>query len=209
MLEQVQGILPKNISCIYIRQSSPLGLGHAVLCARPVIGNEPFAVILADDLMDTKPGSPNVLAQMVEVYEREGKNLVAVQNVPHASTNKYGIVSVEPYKPRLERITQIIEKPTPGEAPSNLAVAGRYVLNSSIFEHLAGIVKGAGGEFQLTDAISALLKVEPVMAYRYFGTRYDCGSKIGYLKANVALGLKHPDVGQEFSEYLDEITSTD
>ncbi|MBS1186019.1 MAG: galU [Burkholderiaceae bacterium] len=208
LLEQVQNILPKHISCVYIRQPSPLGLGHAVLCAKPVIGDEPFAVVLADDLMDPKPGTPNVLAQMVGIYDREGTSMVAVKNVPHASTSKYGIVSVDPYKPKLERITQIIEKPAPEHAPSNLAVVGRYVLNSSIFAHLEGLGKGAGGEIQLTDGISALLAAEPVMAYRYAGRRYDCGSKIGYLKASIALGLKHPDVGQELSEYLDEITSS-
>ncbi|MBS1169681.1 MAG: galU [Burkholderiaceae bacterium] len=208
LLEQVQNILPKHISCVYIRQPSPLGLGHAVLCARPVIGDEPFAVVLADDLMDPKPGTPNVLAQMVDIYNREGTSMVAVKNVPHASTNKYGIVSVDPYKPKLERITQIIEKPAPHLAPSNLAVVGRYVLNSSIFAYLEGLGKGAGGEIQLTDGISSLLTTERVMAYRYSGRRYDCGSKIGYLKASIALGLKHPEVGQELSEYLDEISSS-
>lgn len=209
LLYQVQNILPKNISCIYIRQSAPLGLGHAVLCAQPVIGDEPFAIVLADDLMDPKPGAPNVLAQMLAIYDQEKTNLVAVQNVPRASTGKYGIVNVVPYKPKLDRITQIIEKPDPNEAPSNLAVVGRYVLNSSIFGYLAQLGKGAGGEIQLTDAISAMLDTEAVMAYRYSGRRYDCGSKIGYLKATVALGLKHPDVGREFSEYLDELTSSD
>lgn len=209
LLQQVHNILPKNVSCIYIRQPAPLGLGHAVLCAQPVVGNEPFAVLLADDLMDAKPGTPNVLSQMLAIYEQEEVSLVAVQNVPRPSTDKYGIVSVVPYKPKLERITQIVEKPKPSEAPSNLAVVGRYVLNSSIFDYLTGLGKGAGGEIQLTDAISAMLATESVMAYRYSARRYDCGSKIGYLKATVALGLKHPDVGREFSEYLDEITSTD
>jgi UTP--glucose-1-phosphate uridylyltransferase len=209
LLDEVQGILPPNVSCIFIRQGAPLGLGHAVLCARPVVGDEPFAVLLADDLMDTKPGMPGVLSQMLDVYSREGTSLLAIQNVPRAETSKYGIVSVTPYQTRLEQVAGIIEKPQPQVAPSTLAVVGRYVLNASIFAYLENLGKGAGGEIQLTDGISALLKSEPVMAYRYSGQRYDCGSKLGYLKATVALGLKHPEVGAEFSEYLDELDQVD
>lgn len=209
LLNQVRNIIPREISCVYIRQPEPIGLGHAVLCAKPVVGNDPFAVILADDLMDAKPGGPNVLKQMIEIYEQEQASLIAVQTVPHETTGRYGIVSVTPYKPRLERITSIVEKPLPSMAPSNLAVVGRYILNNRIFDCLTGLGEGAGGEIQLTDGISLLLQSEQVMAYRYAGRRYDCGSKIGYLKATVALGLKHPEVGQEFSEYLDELTSTD
>ena len=209
LLDEVQGILPPNVSCIFIRQGAPLGLGHAVLCARPVVGDEPFAVLLADDLMDTKPGTPGVLSQMLDVYSREGTSLLAIQNVPRAETSKYGIVSVTPYQTRLERVAGIIEKPQPQVAPSTLAVVGRYVLNASIFAYLENLGKGAGGEIQLTDGISALLKSEPVMAYRYSGQRYDCGSKLGYLKATVALGLKHPEVGAEFSEYIDELDQVD
>ena len=209
LLDEVQGILPKNVSCIFIRQGEPLGLGHAVLCARPVVGDEPFAVILADDLMDAKPGGPGVMAQMLEVYAQEGTNLLGVQNVPRAETNKYGIVSISPYKAKLERVTGIVEKPAPQAAPSTVAVVGRYVLNASIFKYLEGLGKGAGGEIQLTDGISALLKTEPVMAYHYAARRYDCGSKLGYLKATVVLGLKHPEVGPEFSDFIDELDQAD
>jgi len=209
MLESIQGFLPKDVSCIFIRQSAPLGLGHAVLCARPVVGDEPFAVILADDLMDSKPGGPMVLAQMLEVYEREGTNLLAIQNVPRASTDKYGIVSVTPYQTKLDLVSSMVEKPAPQDAPSTLAVVGRYVLNSSIFSCLELLGKGAGGEIQLTDGISALMKTEPVMAFHYAGRRYDCGTKLGYLKATVALGLKHPEVGAEFSDYIDELTQAE
>jgi UTP--glucose-1-phosphate uridylyltransferase len=209
MLNEIQKIIPDNVTCIFIRQAAPLGLGHAVLCARPVVGNDPFAVILADDLMDAKPGGQGVMAQMVDVYAREGTNLLAVQNVPRAETNKYGIVSVTPYLSMLDRVTSIIEKPAPKVAPSTLAVVGRYVLNSSIFDHLAKVGKGAGGEIQLTDGISMLMNAEPVMAYHYSARRYDCGSKLGYLKATVALGLKHPEVGAEFSEYIDELSQAE
>lgn len=205
LLKEVQSVIPKNISCIFIRQGEPLGLGHAVLCARPVVGEEPFAVLLADDLMDVKSGSQGVLAQMLDVYSREGKNLLAVQNVPHATTGQYGIVSIAPYQNRLERVTGIVEKPAPKDAPSNLAVVGRYVLNASIFRCLEGLERGAGGEIQLTDGISMLMKTEPVMAYRYAARRYDCGSKLGYLMATVALGLKHPEVGSAFSDFIDEL----
>ncbi len=209
LLEELRSVVPKNISCIFIRQAEPLGLGHAVLCARPVIGNEPFAVILADDLMDAKAGGPGVLTQMLEVYAREGSNLLAVQTVPRANTSSYGIVSVVPYQDKLELVTGIVEKPTPQKAPSTIAVVGRYVLNASIFDYLEGVGEGAGGEIQLTDGISALMKHERVLAFHYAARRYDCGSKLGYLKATVALGLKHPEVGPAFSEYIDELTQVD
>ena len=206
LLNEVQQILPKNVSCIFIRQAAPLGLGHAVLCAKPVVGREPFAVILADDLMDAKVGMPNVMAQMIEVYEREGASMVAVQTVPREETNKYGIVSVSSYKSKLDRVNSIVEKPAPKVAPSTLAVVGRYVLNNSIFDYLEKVEKGTGGEIQLTDGISMLMQTEPVLAYHYSARRYDCGSKLGYLQATVALGLKHPEVGTAFSEYIDEIS---
>lgn len=205
LLERVQNILPKNVTCIYIRQSEPLGLGHAILCAKPAVNDEPFAIILADDLMDVKAGTPNVLQQMLQVYEEEQANVVAVQEVPRENTYQYGIVSVSDHKPRIGRMTSIVEKPKPEEAPSTLAVVGRYVLSSNIFDHISESNKGAGGEIQLTDGIESLLKTEPVVAYSYRGRRYDCGSKVGYLKATVALGLKHPDVGEEFAEYIDEL----
>jgi UTP--glucose-1-phosphate uridylyltransferase len=205
LLEVVRNAIPKHVNCIYIRQSAPLGLGHAVLCARPIIGDEPFAVLLADDFMDVEPGQAPVLAQMTEMFSREGASLLAVQDVPRSETGQYGIVSVSSYKNGLERIGGIIEKPAPGVAPSTLAVVGRYVLSAKIFECLDGLGKGAGGEIQLTDGIAALLQSEPVLAYRYTGTRYDCGSKLGYLKATVAMGRKHPEMGQAFSDYLEQI----
>ena len=205
LLELVRKAIPKHISCIYIRQSAPLGLGHAVLCARPVIGDEPFAVLLADDFMDVDPGQAPVLAQMTNIYTEEGASLLAVQEVPRADTRQYGIVSATPYTRSLEKVEAIVEKPAPEQAPSNLAVVGRYVLNNRIFGFLEKLGKGAGGEIQLTDGIAALMQAERVLAYRYAGRRYDCGSKLGYLKANVAMGLKHPDFGGEFSEYLEQI----
>ncbi len=202
LLEFVQNVIPKHVNCIYIRQSAPLGLGHAVLCARPVVGDEPFAVMLADDFMDVEPGQPPVLAQMTEIFAREGNSILAVQDVPQAETRQYGIVSATPYQPNLERVNAIVEKPAPENAPSTLAVVGRYVLSNRIFEYLENLGKGAGGEIQLTDGIAALMQSEPVLAYRYSGQRYDCGSKLGYLKATLAMGLKHPETGQAFSDYL-------
>lgn len=205
LLNVVRNAIPKNINCIYIRQSAPLGLGHAVLCARPVIGDDPFAVLLADDLMDVDAGQKPVLAQMTAMYEQEGTSLLAVQDVPRAETGQYGIVSGVPYKPALERVNGIVEKPAPEAAPSTLAVVGRYVLDNKIFDCLEATGKGAGGEIQLTDGIAALMQTEPVLAYRYSGKRYDCGSKLGYLQASVAMGLKHPVVGEPFAKYLDEL----
>jgi len=202
LLEVVQNVIPKHITCIYIRQSSPLGLGHAVLCARPVIGNEPFAVLLADDFMDVESGQLPVMAQMTEIFSKEGATMLAVQNVPRIDTRQYGIVSVSPFQSNLERVSSIVEKPSPESAPSTLAVVGRYVLSNKIFDCLEGIGKGAGGEIQLTDGIAALMKSERVLAYRYAGQRYDCGSKLGYLKATLAMGLKHPETGKELSEYF-------
>ena len=202
LLELVQNVIPKNINCIYIRQPAALGLGHAVLCARPVIGDEPFAVLLADDLMDPDPGCPSVIAQMMHRYQEEGASIIAVQDVPREFTNQYGIVSGTHYKDRMEKVFGIVEKPAPKDAPSTLAVAGRYILSGKIFSYLEKLGKGSGGEIQLTDGIAALLKDEAVFAYRCAATRYDCGSKLGYLKATVALGLKHADVGEEFASYL-------
>jgi UTP--glucose-1-phosphate uridylyltransferase len=204
LLEVVRNAVPKHINCIYIRQSAPLGLGHAVLCARPVIGDDPFAVLLADDFMDVDEGRLPVLAQMTDVYSREGSSILAVQDVPRAETRQYGIVSATAYKPDLELVNGIVEKPAPEKAPSTLAVVGRYVLTNRIFDYLEGLGQGAGGEIQLTDGIAALMKSEQVLAYRYAGRRYDCGSKLGYLKATVAMGLKHPQLGNAFAEYLDQ-----
>jgi UTP--glucose-1-phosphate uridylyltransferase len=205
LLEFVQNVIPKNVNCIYIRQSAPLGLGHAVLCARPVVGDAPFAVLLADDFMDVEPGVKPVLAQMIDAYAQEGGSILGVQDVPRAETRQYGIVSAQPYKPNLEKVNAIIEKPTPEEAPSTLAVVGRYILSGAIFDHLARIGKGAGGEIQLTDGIAALMQQEQVLAYRYTGQRYDCGSKLGYLKATLAMGLKHPETGAAFAEHLKQL----
>lgn len=202
LLGLVRNVIPKNINCIYIRQSAPLGLGHAVLCARPVVGNEPFAVLLADDFMDTEAGTKPVLAQMTDVFQREGHSILAVQDVPRAETKQYGIVSATAYQPQLELVNAIVEKPQPDVAPSTLAVVGRYVLTNKIFNYLETLGKGAGGEIQLTDGIAALMQAEKVLAYRYDGQRYDCGSKLGYLKAMVAMGLKHPETGAAFTDYL-------
>ena len=208
LLKLVQEVLPSSVNCIYIRQQQPLGLGHAVLCARPIVGDDPFAVILADDFMDVRQGQSTVMQQMVEVYEREEKSLLAVQHVPRESTQQYGIVASSPYMQNLELVNTIVEKPKPEEAPSNMAVVGRYILNGSIFNYLAGLGKGSGGEIQLTDGIAELMKHEKVLAYRYHGRRYDCGSKIGYLKATVAMGLKHPEVMKEFNDFLSALNVT-
>ena len=199
LLDLVQGMLPRGVSCIYIRQPEQLGLGHAVLCAKPVINDEPFAVVLADDLID---GEPPVVKQMVEVFAREGRSILGVQEVPRSQTGAYGIVRASRIDERLESVEAIVEKPRPEAAPSTLAVIGRYVLTPRIFHHLERVTPGAGGEIQLTDAIASLLTEERVLAYRFQGTRYDCGSKLGYLQATVALGRKHPEVGASFSEWL-------
>jgi UTP--glucose-1-phosphate uridylyltransferase len=205
LLDLVRNVIPKNVNCIYIRQPAPLGLGHAVLCARPIVGNEPFAVLLADDFMDPAPGSKPILAQMADVFNREGHSILAVQDVPRAETRQYGIVSAAAYKENLEQVNAIVEKPQPDVAPSTLAVVGRYVLTGRIFDYLETIGKGAGGEIQLTDGIAALMRDQKVLAYRYDGQRYDCGSKLGYLKAMVAMGLKHAETGPGFAEFLKTI----
>lgn len=202
LLETVRNVIPKHVNCIYIRQSSPLGLGHAVLCARPVVGNDPFAVLLADDFMDTAEGHKPVLAQMTDLYTYERSSILAVQDVPREQTRQYGIVSAAPYRPNLELVSGIVEKPQPADAPSTLAVVGRYVLSASIFGYLETIGKGAGGEIQLTDGIAALMQAERVLAYRYAGQRYDCGSKLGYLQAMTAMGLKHPETAEGFRASL-------
>ncbi|KAF1048835.1 MAG: UTP--glucose-1-phosphate uridylyltransferase [Herbaspirillum frisingense] len=202
LLETVQNVIPKHINCVYVRQAEPLGLGHAVLLAKPLVGDEPFAVLLADDFMDVEAGQKNVMAQMTEMFEREGKSLLAVQDVPRLDTRQYGIVSGSEYADRLELVSGIVEKPAPEVAPSTLAVVGRYVLTPAIFERLENIGTGAGGEIQLTDAISALLAEEQILAYRYEGQRFDCGSKLGYLKAAVAMGIKHSEVGSNFAHFL-------
>jgi UTP--glucose-1-phosphate uridylyltransferase len=202
LLEFVRNMIPKNINCIYIRQPEALGLGHAVLCAYPAVGDEPFAVLLADDLLDAIPPAPPVMKQMVDIYNYYRSSVIGVQQVPPEDTKSYGIVDSKPMTESLEQILRIVEKPKPEEAPSTLAVVGRYVLTPRIFHYLRQIGKGSGGEIQLTDGIAALLVEEQVLAYRYAGTRYDCGSKLGYLEATVAFGLRHPEVGQDFAAML-------
>ena len=199
LLDVVQGVLPAGCRCIYIRQPEPLGLGHAVLCAQPVVGDEPFAVLLADDLIDA---DPSVTAQMARRYAAEGCSILGVMEVPREQTASYGIVSPERAGAELSAVRALVEKPRPESAPSTLAVVGRYVLAPRIFECLATVQPGSGGEIQLTDAIAALLAEERVMAYRFSGRRYDCGSKLGYLQATVELGLKHAEVGAGFARYL-------
>lgn len=200
LLASIQGIVPKGVSCIYIRQGEPLGLGHAVLCARPAVGNEPFFVHLADDLI---AGDPGCLAQMADEYEDHGGSVVAVETVPHEDTSSYGIVAVD--ESARNRITQIVEKPAPEDAPSNSAVVGRYLLAPEIFDKLENTGRGAGGEIQLTDGIADLLNDSAVYAYSFTGVRYDCGSKLGYLQATVAYGLEHPDTGERFRKHLKDI----
>ncbi len=199
MLEFVRNLLPKNINCIYIRQPEALGLGHAILCSRPVIGDEPFAVLLADDLLD---GEPPVMKQMVDVFDYYRCSVVGVLDVPLADTRSYGIVKSAAVAERVERIEAIVEKPNPEEAPSTLGVVGRYILTPRIFHHLENVTPGSGGEIQLTDGIASLLREEQVLAHRYQGKRYDCGSKLGYLQATVEFGRRHPEVGADFTNYL-------
>jgi UTP--glucose-1-phosphate uridylyltransferase len=200
----IRSVLPSYASCLYIRQSAPLGLGHAVLCARPAVGNEPFFVHLADDLIEAEVP---VLQQMAATYEERGGSVLGVEEVPRRDTDKYGIVEVEPGDGIVSRIKSIVEKPKPEAAPSTLAVVGRYLLSASIFDELEQIGQGAGGEIQLTDGIARLLKREAVYAHRFSGRRFDCGNKLGYLQANVEFGLAHPALGRPFREYLRGLTS--
>jgi UTP--glucose-1-phosphate uridylyltransferase len=199
LLATVRGILPAGVHCVFIRQPDALGLGHAVLCARPLVGDEPFAVILADDLIDAQPA---VMTQMVERYSYYRRSVIGVQNVAPEDTDQYGIVRCGSALNDVHQIDGIIEKPSPAEAPSTLGVVGRYILSPRIFDHLATAQPGKGGEIQLTDAIASLLRQEQVLAYQFKGTRYDCGSKIGYLKATIAFAMSHPDVSEEFIAHL-------
>ena len=202
LLRLVQSVVPKHVNCIYIRQAEPLGLGHAVLCAKPVIQDEPFAVILADDLID---GSTPIIKQMVDVFAKHQCSILGVQDVPRAHTKQYGIVSSTNLEMNVERVHGIVEKPKPEVAPSTLAVVGRYILTPRIFHHLENIQPGAGGEIQLTDGIAELIKEEQLLAYRFSGIRYDCGSKLGYLQAQVSFGLKHPELRHDFAAYLQTV----
>jgi len=199
LLKLVRNIKPAHVNCVYVRQPEALGLGHAVNCAASLVGNEPFAVVLADDLLDHQPG---VLKQLVGLYEHYRSSVVAVETIAPAQSRSYGVVAGNPAGDRLTKMSQIVEKPAPEKAPSNFGVVGRYVFTPSIFKHIDQLTPGAGGEYQLTDAIQSLLKQEAVYAYAYEGVRYDCGSKIGFLKATVELALRHPETAEEFKQYL-------
>ncbi|MEK6348039.1 MAG: UTP--glucose-1-phosphate uridylyltransferase GalU [Burkholderia sp.] len=201
LLDLVRSIKPANVDCFYVRQPEALGLGHAVLCAEKLVGDNPFAVILADDLLD---GQPPVMKQMVDTFDHYHSSIIGVEEIPPSDTRSYGIVDGKEWEDSIIKLSGIVEKPAPEDAPSNLGVVGRYILKPRIFEHLRSIKPGAGGELQLTDAIEALLADEQVLAYKYQGTRFDCGSKLGYLKATVEFALRHPEVRDEFEQYLRE-----
>ena len=203
-LEMVRSIVPDHVSCIYIRQGEPLGLGHAVLCARSVVGNQPFFVHLADDLIDA---DVPCLEQMRQLYEDVGGSVIGVQRVPREHTDQYGVVDGEPVGDNVWRLSGIIEKPAPASAPTDLAVVGRYILEPEIFEHLTQIGEGAGGEIQLTDGIARLLGERAVRACEFDGIRFDCGSKLGYLEATVHFGLKHAEFGDDFRIFLCKTTA--
>ncbi len=205
MVAMVRNVVPRHVKCIYVRQQQALGLGHAVLCALPVVGDHPFAVILADDLID---GKLPVMKQMVDVYRSERCSLLGVQKVARADTRQYGIIKPGRRSGKLHAVAGIVEKPDSSAAPSTLGVVGRYILTPRIFYHLQRVRPGAGGEIQLTDGIAALLAEEPVLAYQFDGVRYDCGTKLGYLKANVAYGLKHPEVARDFAAHLAALRRT-
>ena len=200
LLESIQNIVPDHVSCVYIRQGEPLGLGHAVLCARSAVGDEPFFVHLADDLIAGEP----CLKEMAGEYERHGSSVVAVEEVDRENTSSYGIVAVESSGDG-HRMTEIVEKPRPEDAPSNLAVVGRYLLVPQIFDKLETTGRGAGGEIQLTDAIADLLGDTDIFAYSFSGRRFDCGSKLGYLQATVAFGLAHEEIGDDFRRHLETL----
>ena len=201
ILELLHGILPSHVSCIYIRQPKALGLGHAVLCAKPVVGDASFSVILADDLIDAKKAA---MLQMAEVYAQKHCSVLGVEDVLPSETASYGIVDAFKIDDNLLQLNSIVEKPKPADAPSNLAVVGRYILTPTIFNCLEKVKPGKGGEIQLTDGISDLLKQETVLAYRFEGTRFDCGSKLGFMKANVEYALKHPEIAADFARYLQD-----
>ena len=202
LLALVRSVQPDDMVCAYVRQNRMLGLGHAVLCAEPLVGNEPFAVLLADDLMIGKPNGPSVLAQMVSAFSQQGRSVLAVQEVPLDQTRRYGIVAGESAGKQLIRVEHIVEKPAPEKAPSRMGVAGRYILTPGIFDEIRNQPTGVGGEIQLTDAIARLMAREAVYAFQYEGKRYDCGSKEGFLEATVELALQHPQVGDSFRAYL-------
>jgi UTP--glucose-1-phosphate uridylyltransferase len=201
LLKTVKEVMPPNVSFVFVRQPEPLGLGHAVLCAKPVVGDEPFAVILPDDLIANRNGD-GCMAQMVRQYDQNQCSVLGVERVDPKETDKYGIVQTKDVAPSVGKVEMIIEKPAPERAPSNLAVVGRYILTPAIFKKIETTERGAGGEIQLTDAIAALMNDEQVLAYEFAGKRYDCGSKIGYLQATVEYGLEHEELKRDFREYL-------
>jgi UTP--glucose-1-phosphate uridylyltransferase len=202
LLDSIRAIVPDRVTCVFVRQHEALGLGHAVLCARPVCADEPFAVILPDDLIDTNPSSPSCLTQMITVFEQHRGAVLGVEEVPVTETQKYGIVDYEPLGDRLSKVRGIVEKPHPRDAPSTLGVVGRYILTPAIFHYLESTQRGKGGEIQLTDAIASLLLEEPVLAYRFAGRRFDCGNKLDYVKAIVEFACKDPDIHERFQQYL-------
>ncbi|MGZ8252404.1 MAG: UTP--glucose-1-phosphate uridylyltransferase GalU [Methylophilaceae bacterium] len=204
LLKIVQNIVPKNVNCIYIRQTQALGLGHAVRLAKPVVNDDAFAILLADDLLD---GKVPVMKQMVDAYDYYRCSLLGVEDVPPDQTKSYGIVATTPVSKNIEQVSAIVEKPDPKDAPSTLGVVGRYILTPRIFHHLDNVKPGAGGEIQLTDGISALLSEEQVLAFRFDGVRYDCGSKFGYLEATIRLGLRHPEVSKELRALIESIVN--
>ncbi len=205
LLAVANSVVPQDMMCSYVRQPRALGLGHAVLCAEHLTAGSPFAVLLADDLMLGPPSGLPVLAQMAQHFQQLGSSVLAVQEVPAQEVRRYGIVAGKPAGERLLQIEQMVEKPAPEHAPSRLAVAGRYILTPAIFEQIRQQPRGAGGEIQLTDGISGLLKQESVYAYSYQGKRYDCGSKEGFLQATVEIAMTHPEVGQIFRSYLKQL----
>ncbi|MEO5622170.1 MAG: UTP--glucose-1-phosphate uridylyltransferase GalU [Dokdonella sp.] len=205
LLALVQGTLPKHVRCVFVTQPEALGLGHAVLCAKPVVGDEPFGVVLADDLIWNGPpsaGQPGALRQMAELAASSNAAVVAVEEVPHAQTDKYGIVDATPVSDRAAKIKFVVEKPKPAVAPSNLAIVGRYILPGRIFELLEQTTPGAGGEIQLTDAIETLLREQDVLAYRFLGTRFDCGNKLGLVKATLAMALEDPKLAPDVRRWI-------
>ncbi|MGE5623086.1 MAG: UTP--glucose-1-phosphate uridylyltransferase, partial [Bacillota bacterium] len=202
LLQEIQSLLPDNLHYSYVRQSEMLGLGHAVLCARPLVGDEPFAVVLADDLIDAEVP---VLRQMIDLYEQHASPVIGVQNVPLEQTGQYGIVRPQSMGVRIHRIADIVEKPQPEHAPSTLGVVGRYIFTPEIFAYLERLEPGSGGEIQLTDAIAAMLAQRPVLAYEFKGRRYDCGAKLGYMEAAVVYALKHPAIGADFADFIARI----
>ncbi|MCH9643668.1 MAG: UTP--glucose-1-phosphate uridylyltransferase GalU [Gammaproteobacteria bacterium] len=204
-LSKVRNILPNDVSIVYVRQAAPLGLGHAVLCAKHIVGDQPFAVLLPDDIMFHEKDV--CLRSMVEMYQQVDSSILAVEEIPYEDSKKYGVISVEQEQERYQKVKKIVEKPAPEKAPSNLAVTGRYILTPAIFSYLEKTQRGVGGEIQLTDAISDLLNTESVYAYPFNGSRFDCGSRIGFLQATITFALRRDDLRERLKEYLETVIS--